>query len=126
MRLLNLFIWGVWVKDANCPFKLMRRDALGKVLAKIPPGCFIPMVLVSILAREMKFGVAKVEVEHLPRRGGTQSLKGLLKWVRVSSKLAAQVLSIWLAHRSYGLRRSAPIGTIVARNNASISQNASR
>lgn len=72
MRLLNLFIWGVWVKDANCPFKLMHRDAPGKVLAKIPRGCLIPMVLVSILARKMKFRVAEVEVEHLPRRGGTQ------------------------------------------------------
>jgi len=101
MRLLNLFVWGVWVKDANCPFKLMHRDALGKVLAKIPPGCFIPMVLVSILARKMKFRVSEVEVKHLPRRGGMQSLKGLLKWVRVSSKCAAQVLSIRMAYRSY-------------------------
>jgi len=47
----------------------------------------------------MKFRVAEVEVEHLPRRGGTQSLKGLLKWVRVSSKCAAQMLSMRLAYR---------------------------
>lgn len=99
MRLLNLLVWGVWVRDANCPFKLMRREPLNQVLAKIPPDCFIPMVLVSILARKMKFRVAEVEVEHLPRRGGTQSLKGLLKWARVSSKCAAQVLSIRLAYR---------------------------
>lgn len=98
MRLLNLMVWGVWVKDANCPFKLMRRDALRKVLAEIPGDCFIPMVLVSILARKMKFRVAEAEVEHLPRKGGTQSLKGLLKWVRVSSRCAVQVLSIRMAY----------------------------
>ena len=99
MRMLNLCIWGVWVRDANCPFKLMRREALAKVLAQIPRDCFIPMVLVSILARKMGFRVAEAEVEHLPRTGGTQSLKGLVKWARVSSKCAAQVLSIRLAYR---------------------------
>jgi hypothetical protein len=98
MRLLNLVFWGVWVKDANCPFKLMRRNALQKVLARIPRDCFIPMVLVSLLTRKMGFRVAEADVEHLPRTGGTQSLKGLLKWVRVSSKCAAQVLSIRLAY----------------------------
>jgi hypothetical protein len=100
MRVLNLCIWGVWVRDANCPFKLMRRHALIKVLSRIPLDCFIPMVLVSILARKMGFRVAEAEVEHLPRKGGTQSLKGLAKWARVSSKCAAQVLSIRLAYRT--------------------------
>jgi glycosyltransferase involved in cell wall biosynthesis len=99
MRTLNLFIWGVWLRDANCPFKLARREALGRVLEQIPRDCFIPMVLVSILARKMKFRVVEAEVEHLPRKGGTQSLKGLVKWARVGSKCAAQVLSIRLAYR---------------------------
>jgi glycosyltransferase involved in cell wall biosynthesis len=100
MRMLNLAIWGVWLRDANCPFKLARREALNKVLARIPRDCFIPMVLVSILARKMKFRVAESEVEHLPRKGGTQSLKGLVKWLRVGSKCAAQVLSIRFAYRN--------------------------
>lgn len=98
MRVLNLMVWGVWVKDANCPFKLMRRDRLATVLEEIPRNCFIPMVLVSILARKMRFRVAEVEVEHLPRTGGTQSLKGLMKWVRVSSRCASQVLSIRMSY----------------------------
>jgi dolichol-phosphate mannosyltransferase len=99
MRMLNLCIWGVWAKDANCPFKLVRREALAKVLARIPRDCFIPMVLVSILARKMGFRVAEAEVEHLPRTGGTQSLKGLVKWARVSWRCATQVLAIRLAYR---------------------------
>jgi hypothetical protein len=98
MRFLNLLIWGVWVRDANCPFKLMRREALARVLEQIPRDCFIPMVLVSILARKMKFRIAEVEVQHLPRKGGTQSLKGLLKWARVSSRCAGQLLSIRLSY----------------------------
>jgi dolichol-phosphate mannosyltransferase len=97
MRILNFLVWGVWVRDANCPFKLMRREPLAQVLRKIPRDCFIPMVLVSILARKMKFRVVEVEVEHLPRTGGTQSLKGLVKWLRVGSRCARQLLQIRLA-----------------------------
>jgi dolichol-phosphate mannosyltransferase len=98
MRMLNLLVWGVWVRDANCPFKLMRREALAKVLDRVPRDCFIPMVLVSILARKMAFPVAEAEVEHLPRTGGTQSLSGLVKWARVSSRCFRQVLSIRLSY----------------------------
>ena len=100
MRLLNLLVWGVWIRDANCPFKLMRREALANVLGDVPGDCFIPMVLVSILARKMKFRVVEAEVEHLPREGGTQSLKGLMKWVRVGSRCTAQVLSIRLTYHA--------------------------
>jgi hypothetical protein len=58
------------------------------------------MVLVSIVARKMKFRVAEVEVEHLPRKGGTQSLKGLIKWVRVGVRCASQLLSIRLSYNA--------------------------
>jgi glycosyltransferase involved in cell wall biosynthesis len=98
MRILNLLVWGVWVRDANCPFKLMRREALARVLEKIPRDCFIPMVLVSILSRKMGFRVEEARVEHLPRTGGTQSLKGLVKWARVSSRCMRQVVSIRLSY----------------------------
>lgn len=100
MRTLNLLIWGVWMRDANCPFKLMRREALAKVLLHIPRDCFIPMVLVSILARKMGFRIKEVEVEHLPRKGGTQSLKGLFQWGRVGTRCARQILSIRLSYRA--------------------------
>ncbi|MGA1996569.1 MAG: glycosyltransferase family 2 protein [Bryobacteraceae bacterium] len=96
MRLLNLALWGIWVRDANCPFKLMRREALATVLARIPRDCFIPMVLVSVLARKMNFRIATETVKHLPRKGGTQSLKGLVKWTRISFVCARQLLAIRL------------------------------
>jgi hypothetical protein len=37
MRFLNFLVWGVWIADANCPFKLMRRHALKNVLMRVPP-----------------------------------------------------------------------------------------
>jgi len=91
MRLLIFAFWGVWIRDANCPFKLMRLSALAPVLARIPGDSFIPMVMVSIIARKMSFRCAEVPVTHLARHGGTQSLKGILRWLRVGRTCVAQL-----------------------------------
>src|ERR1700722_17577886 len=42
MRLANLLVWGLWIRDANCPFKLMRRKPMETVMARIPRDSFIP------------------------------------------------------------------------------------
>lgn len=94
MRVLNWLLWQVWIADANCPFKLMRRDALTSVLEQVPQDAFIPMVMISILARRLRFRVAEVGVQHFPRRGGTQSLRGLARWVRVGWVCACQLIRL--------------------------------
>ena len=91
MRLLIYALWRVWIRDANCPFKLMRSSALDQVLSHIPEDSFIPMVMVSIVARKMDFRFTEVPVTHLPRRGGTQSLKGILRWIRVTRVCVKQL-----------------------------------
>ncbi len=91
MCVLNLLLWHVWISDANCPFKLMRTRALKAVLERVPADAFIPMVMVSILARRLRFRVTEVPVQHLPRLGGTQSLRGLACWARVSFLCARQL-----------------------------------
>jgi dolichol-phosphate mannosyltransferase len=99
MRLFNFLAWGLWITDANCPFKLMRRGPLEQVLEKIPRDSFIPMVMVSILARKARFRVCEVTVTHLPRRGGQQSLKGIVRWLRVSSRCFYQLVRLRLSFR---------------------------
>jgi glycosyltransferase involved in cell wall biosynthesis len=93
MRLANFAVWGLWLRDANCPFKLMRRQPMEKVLERIPRDSFIPMVMLSILCRKMKYRVTEVAVEHLPRRGGKPSLSGFWKWIGVGSRCLHQLLS---------------------------------
>ncbi len=97
LRLLNYMAWGLWIADANCPFKLMRRTALNQVLERVPPDSFIPMVMVSILSRRMGFRVREVEVTHLPRTGGQASLKGLLRWARVGFHCAGELIRLRLS-----------------------------
>lgn len=94
MRLANFFVWGLWIRDANCPFKLMRRQAMNNVLALIPRDSFIPMVMLSILCRKMNYRVSEFAVEHLPRCGGEQSLSGLWKWIKVGSRCLRQLLEL--------------------------------
>jgi dolichol-phosphate mannosyltransferase len=96
MRFANFFVWGLWIHDANCPFKLMRRSAMEKVLTRIPCDSFIPMVMLSILCRKMKFRVSEVLVTHLPRRGGQQSLSGLWRWIKVGSRCLRQLIQLRL------------------------------
>lgn len=102
MRLANLVAWGLWIRDANCPFKLMRRQAMDKVLLRVPRDSFIPMVMLSILCRQMKYCVKEVAVQHLARRGGEQSLSGLWKWVKVGSRCLCQLV-ILRARSAMGL-----------------------
>lgn len=93
MRLANFAVWGLWVRDANCPFKLLRREPMMKVLDRIPRDSFIPMVMFSMLCRAMGYRVSEVLVQHLPRRGGEQSIQGFWKWARVGSRCLRQLLT---------------------------------
>ena len=96
MRMANFVLWGIWIRDANCPFRLMRREMLEKVLTRIPQDSFIPMVMLSIYCRRMHCRFSEVVVQHLPRRGGEQSLAGIWKWTRVGSRCLCQLIALRL------------------------------
>jgi glycosyltransferase involved in cell wall biosynthesis len=97
MRLANLVIWQRWIADANCPFKLMRRQALEPLLAMVPRDSFIPMVMLSLLARRSAFRVTEVEVRHFPRTAGRQSLAGLVSWARIGRRCIAELFALRVA-----------------------------
>ena len=118
MQMINAVLWGTWISDANCPYKLMRRSALEQVLAAIPPTTFIPMVLVSVLARRAGFRVAEVRVRHFPRVAGQQSLTGLVKWGRIGRRCVGELVAVRAAER----RTRKP----VARSGPQLSRQASR
>lgn len=100
VKVANLLIWGVWIADANCPFKLMRREPMLEVLRKIPKDAFIPMVHFSVLAHKMGYRIRNVTVTHLPRTGGTQSLKGLGRWVGVIRGCLMEIVRLRFTWRS--------------------------
>lgn len=93
-RVWNWIIWGLWMRDANCPFKLMRRDSMMRVLARIPQKSFIPMVMVTLICRRIGFRASEAFVSHFPRSGGEQSLKGMWRWMNVSVKCLVQLVEL--------------------------------
>ena len=105
LRVANFFIWGHWIADANCPFKLMRRGPLLRVLEQVPPNAFVPMVMVSILARRHGFRVRDVRVRHFPRTAGESSLAGVIGWVSIGTRCLRELLALRTdAHQQIGAR----------------------
>ncbi|HEV7732090.1 MAG TPA: glycosyltransferase family 2 protein [Candidatus Binatia bacterium] len=78
-RRLNTALWNrlvrtlfrLPVRDVNCAFKLLRRDAL----AGIAPEASGAMISTELLARLVQRGciITEMPVRHLPRRAGTPS-----------------------------------------------------
>jgi glycosyltransferase involved in cell wall biosynthesis len=93
----NGLIWGRWIRDANCPFKLMRRDALEALLTEIPCDSFIPMVMVSVLGRHLGYRVIDVPVPHFERSAGEPSLKGIATWVPITFRCVRELVALRLS-----------------------------
>lgn len=94
LRAVIAVLWTRWITDANCPFKLARRQALRAVLADVPRDTFIPMVMVAVLARVRGYRVADVEVRHAPRTAGASSLRGLARWWRVGRRCVRELTAL--------------------------------
>jgi glycosyltransferase involved in cell wall biosynthesis len=100
MRVTNFLIWGEWIADANCPFKLMRREPLQDLLGRIPGNAFIPMVMISLLSRRCGYEVRELEVRHFPRTAGQQSMTGVLKWAQVAPRCVKELFAVRVAQRA--------------------------
>jgi len=68
---------GYIIKDANCPFKVIKRPQLTLLLKELPENCVIPSVCMEILARKRGMNVIEIPVYHFPyenRKGSLQSI----------------------------------------------------
>lgn len=76
-RTLRFAVWltfGVWVKDANTPFRLMRSDRLSEIMNMIPQDYFLANVAISALAIRRNESVEWYPVTFRPRQGGVNSI----------------------------------------------------
>ena len=67
-------MFGVWVKDANTPFRLMKAERLAAVMKYIPEDFFLANVAVSAIAVKKKESVAWYPITFRPRQGGVNSI----------------------------------------------------
>lgn len=66
-------LFGVELRDANCPFRLMRTAPVHKVVSELPDDLLMPNVALAVHA-EKKARLMEIAVRHRPRLRGRGSL----------------------------------------------------
>ncbi|MCL2512707.1 MAG: glycosyltransferase family 2 protein [Oscillospiraceae bacterium] len=81
LRLVLLTIFGVWVKDANTPFRLIGAEKLKSYLNTIPKDFFLSNALMSATAVYAGDKILWLPITFRPRQGGVNSinLKRIIK-----------------------------------------------
>ena len=74
LKLVLLCTCGVWTKDANTPYRLMKACELKEVLAQIPEGFYLSNVLMTVLYEKKRLGVYYYPITFRPRQGGKNSI----------------------------------------------------
>lgn len=70
LRIVVYLIFGVFVKDPNVPFRLMRAKKLEPYLSLVPADFFLTNVLLSVLAVKGGEKIAWYDIEFKQRPGG--------------------------------------------------------
>lgn len=74
LRLINVLLFGVNLRDSNSPFKIVRSGCLKSCLAYLDPDAFAPSIMLAVTAKSKGFRVKEVPVAHYPRKTGKTSL----------------------------------------------------
>jgi len=81
---LRLVVWiclKAWLKDANTPFRLMKKEYLKEYLEIIPENFFLSNVAISAIAKRKKQSIFWGPITFKPRQAGVNSinLKRIIK-----------------------------------------------
>ena len=93
LRFLLKIIFGVWVKDANMAYRLMKTSSLNKIINKVPHDFFLSNVLVSVLFIKNGMAVKYIPVTVRPRQAGVNSINGM-KIVKIGFKAIGDFVKI--------------------------------
>ncbi len=82
LKMIILFRHGYYIKDANCPFKVYRRDKLLPLLELLPKTYIIPIACLEVLARKKGLKTFTIMTPHMPYEG---ERKGFLQILNIST-----------------------------------------
>lgn len=74
LALVLRLTFGIGVKDANTPFRLMKAETLKRYIDLIPENFNLSNVLITVVLVKKKCKVAWIPITFLPRQGGKNSL----------------------------------------------------
>lgn len=66
--------FGVWITDANTPFRLIKADTLRKYIGLIPEKFNLSNVILSVIFRKKGCEVKYIPITFKPRQGGVNSI----------------------------------------------------
>lgn len=74
IRFMNLILWGVWINDANCPFRLIKKEILDEFLKLVTKEALAPNIMISVLAKKKRIKMIEVPITHYARNTGVASI----------------------------------------------------
>lgn len=74
LKFTVFFLLGVWVKDANTPFRLLNSNILKRHINKVPSNYNLANVLLSAIFIKNKEKVLFLPITFRPRQGGKNSI----------------------------------------------------
>ena len=83
--LLLRIIFGVKVKDANAPFRLMKRELLAKYIDRLPMNYNLPNIMMTTFFSYYHEKLAFKEITFKPRQAGKNSIN-VKKIVKIGIK----------------------------------------
>ncbi len=92
VRVALRLIFGVRLRDANAPFKIIRRAVWISARELVPPGTLAPSIFLAIFARASGLDVVELDVPHRKRTTGVVSIRRL-KLVRFCARAFGQLLA---------------------------------
>ena len=101
LKLVLRVTFGVWVTDANTPFRLMHRSQLSEVLKEIPDGHNLTNVLMSVLYTKKGYKVMYFPITFRPRQGGKNSIN-MKKIFKIGAKAFMDFAELGKTFRKYG------------------------
>lgn len=93
LKLVLFFSFGLWITDANTPFRLMSRESLQRLIPKIPENYNLSNVLLTVLYEKDKSLLRYLPITFRPRQGGVNSIN-LKKIVGIGKKAVKDFASL--------------------------------
>ncbi|MDR0526988.1 MAG: hypothetical protein LBG79_04120, partial [Spirochaetaceae bacterium] len=74
LKLVLFLQFGLWITDANTPFRLMKAGALAELLPQVPENHNLSNVVLTVLFTKRKKEMRYVPITFRPRQGGVNSI----------------------------------------------------
>ena len=81
LRLVIRICFGVFVKDANTPFRLMKAETLRRYIELIPKDFNLSNVILSVIYAKKGCRVKYIPITFRPRQGGVNSVNMKKIWI---------------------------------------------